>query len=165
MSRVVLALALAALAAACGGYRPQSIGGPAVEQRTTEGLTAEQMFFYRVLTQNGREPTFDEKLTWRDNLDRKIAVYLREHPEDANSLDVSKFRFARRASVGMSKEQIMILLGPPAEITTEADRMQAAAKQFWPEMKGNVTEAWLYPLGWSYYFTGDRLADITQHLK
>ena len=159
-------LALVLLAAGgCNQYRSESIGGPAVEQRTTEGLTAEQMFTYRTLMQNGREPRFEEKLTWRDNLDIRIAKYLREHPEDANSIDVSKFRFSRRASVGMSKEQILILLGPPEHITTDADRMQQAAKQYWADMKGNVTEAWLYPLGWSYFFAGDRLAEITQHLK
>ena len=165
MRRLVLVLLAVTAAAGCSSYRPQSLGGPAVEQRTTEGLTAEQMFTYRVLVQNGREPTFEEKQTWRDNLDRKISDYLRAHPEDANSIDVSKFRFVRRASVGMSKEQILILLGAPTDITTDADRMQAAAKQFWPDMKGNVTEAWLYPLGWSYYFAGGRLVDITQHLK
>jgi hypothetical protein len=165
MRTVSLALIVMISAAGCGQYRSESIGGRAVEQRTTEGLTAEQMFTYRMLLQNGREPKFDETLTWRDNLDLKINRYLREHPEDANSLDVSKFRFARRASVGMSKEQILILLGPPEHITTDADGMQQAAKQYWPEMKGNVTEAWIYPLGWSYFFTGDRLAEITQHLK
>jgi|SRR6266540_1239756 hypothetical protein len=165
MRWVAVGLLSVVAVAGCGRYRPEALGGPAVEQRTTEGLTAEQMFTYRMLVQNGREPTFDEKLTWRDNLDRKISGYLREHPEDANSIDVSKFRFARRASVGMSKEQILILLGPPGDITADADRMQTVAKQFWPDMKGNVTEAWLYPLGWSYFFAGDRLVDITQHLK
>jgi hypothetical protein len=43
--------------------------------------------------------------------------------------------------------------------------MQQAARKFWPLMAGSVTEAWIYPLGWAYFFTGDRLADITQILK
>src|SRR5438046_2385210 len=92
---LALWLVAVAVAAGCNQYRPESLGGPAVEQRTTEGLSAEQMFTYRTLMQNGREPKFEEKLTWRDTLDLRIAKYLREHPEDANSIDVSKFRFAR----------------------------------------------------------------------
>jgi low affinity Fe/Cu permease len=149
----------------CRAIGPLREFGDKIEQRTTEGLTADQMFTYKSIIQNGREPSFDEKITWRDNLDLKIKEYLRSHPEDANSLLVSKFRFDRRATVGMSKEQIMILLGPPSEVTTDADRMQALARKYWPELHGNVTEAWIYPLGWNYYFTGERLRDITQFLQ
>jgi hypothetical protein len=149
----------------CRSMGPLREFGDKIEQRTTEGLTAEQMFTYKSIVQNGREPNFDEKITWRNSIDLKIREYLRNHPEDANSLLVSKFRFDRRATVGMSKEQVMILLGPPGEVTSDAARMQQVARKYWSELQGNVTEAWIYPLGWNYYFTGDRLRDITQFLE
>ena len=147
------------VAAGCATLRPP------IEQRTTEGLTAEQMFTYRVLTQNGREPNFEERQTWRDAIDLKIEDYLRRHPEDANSLAVSKFRFLRQASVGMSKEQILILVGAPTEVTTDQAQMEKIARRFWKEIKGNATEAWVYPLGWNFYFAGTRLIEITQYLE
>ena len=33
-----------------------------IEQRTTQGPTAREMWYMRMLVQNGREPSFDEKL-------------------------------------------------------------------------------------------------------
>jgi hypothetical protein len=164
-ARIWLAVLVVLTACGCRAVGPLREFGDKVEQRTTEGLTADQMFTYKSITQNGREPNFDEKITWRDSIDLKIRDYLRQHPEDANSLQVSRFRFDRRATVGMSKEQILILLGPPDEVATDAARMQELARKYWSEMQGNVTEAWIYPLGWNYYFAGDRLKDITQFLE
>ena len=59
------------------------------EQRTTQGPTAEQLWLLRVAQQNGREPTFEERVHWLDQLDARISRYLIEHPEVANSFDVS----------------------------------------------------------------------------
>ena len=140
----------------CATHKP-------VEQRTTEGLAAEQLFVYRVVEQNGREPTFDERQTWQDALDQKISGYLREHPEAANSLAVSKFRALRQATVGMTKEQIRILLGAPSETVTDRERLEKLARKYWPDIRDRSAEAWLYPLGWTFYFDGDRLVDITQY--
>jgi hypothetical protein len=135
-----------------------------LEQRTTEGLTADELFMYRVAQQNGREPTFEERRTWQDNLDQQISDYLREHPEAANSLDLTKFRFLRQASVGMRREQVRILLGPALETTTDSSRMAEMARKYWPDIGDTATEAWAYPLGWNFYFAGDRLVDITQYV-
>jgi hypothetical protein len=139
-------------------------GKPALEQRTTEGPTAEQAFAYRIAQQNGREPTFEERQTWKDELDLRVARYLNANPEDANALGVLKFRHSHQVTVGMSKEQVTILLGPPAGVTTEAERMAELARKYWDDMKDRTTEAWSYPLGWSFYFSGDRLVEITQYV-
>jgi hypothetical protein len=128
----------------------------ALEQRTTEGPAAEQFFVYTVVLQNGRQ-------TWQDALDQKISGYLREHPEAANSLAVTKFRALRQATVGMTKEQIRILLGAPTETVTDRERLEKLARKYWPDIRDRAQEAWLYPLGWTFYFDGDRLVDITQY--
>jgi hypothetical protein len=138
---------------------------PPVEQRTTHGPSAEEFFIYRSLLANGRQPNFDERRHWEDQVELQIGQYLRQHPEFANSLEVSTFRFYRRAAVGMSKEQVMILLGPPEGVTTDAAQMEKIARKYWSNIKGNATEAWVYPLGWSFYFAGPRVVDITQYLE
>jgi hypothetical protein len=136
----------------------------ALEQRTTQGPTAYEIWVYRMVAQNGREPNFDERRHWEDQVEQQIGAYLRSHPDAANSLDISTFRFERRAAVGMTKEQVMILLGPPLAVTTDAAQMAELARRYWPAMQGQVGEAWMYPLGWHLFFAGARLADITQYL-
>lgn len=139
--------------------------GPLVDQRTTQGPAAEDMWAYHVALRDGRTPTFDEKRHWGNTIDERISQYLREHPEAANSLDVSTFRFLRQVTVGMSKEQVLILIGAPLALTTDAGEMEKVARHFWPEIKGNATEAWAYPLGWRLYFAGQKLIDITRYLE
>jgi hypothetical protein len=135
-----------------------------VEHRTTQGPSAQQMFNYRVLSQNGREPTFDEKRQWDEQMEQRISAYLREHPDKANALDVSTFRFLRQAQVGMEKEQILILLGAPDKVSGDQAQMQAIARRYWSEIEGNATEVWVYPLGWNFFFAGPKLVDITQYV-
>ena len=138
---------------------------PPLEQRTSHGPSAEELFIYRSMMLNRREPSFDERRYWDDQLDLKVSQYLRQHPEVANSLDVSTFRFYRRPSVGMSKEQVMILLGAPEGVTTDAGEMEKLARRYWSGIKGNATEVWTYPLGWSFFFAGPKVVDITQYLE
>jgi hypothetical protein len=137
---------------------------PAKEQRTTQGPTAEQLWVFRVATQNGREPTFEERQHWLDQLDARIARYLAEHPAAANSFEVSTFRHLRQAAVGMSKEQVLILLGAAHATSVEAAEMETLARRYWPEIKSRATEVWVYPLGWRLYFAGTELVDITQYV-
>ncbi|MGH7324098.1 MAG: hypothetical protein ACREJ9_05555 [Candidatus Rokuibacteriota bacterium] len=153
--RLVALVALVVSVAACAA---------AVEQRTTQGPTAETFWLYRTMLANGREPNFDERRHWQDQIDDQIARYLHRHPEAANSLDVSTFRFYRRAAVGMTKEQVLILLGRPESATAEPAEMEKLARKYWPEVKEHVKEVWVYPLGWSLYFAADRVVDITQYL-
>jgi hypothetical protein len=155
-----LVTALILLLAGCATLKPP------VEQRTSHGPSAEEFFIFRSMLLNGREPSFDERRYWEDQLDLKISKYLAQHPDAANSLEVSTFRFYRRASVGMSKEQILILLGTPEGRTTETEQMQKVARKYWPGIKeASATEAWTYPLGWSFFFAGAKVTDITQYLE
>jgi hypothetical protein len=133
-----------------------------VEQRTTQGPTAKQMFNLRVLNENGREPTFEERRRWDEEIEQRISAYLREHPEKANALEVSTFRFYRQSAVGQDKEQILILLGPPLAVSADQNHMQQLARRYWPLIEGNATEVWVYPVGWNLFFAGQRLVDITQ---
>jgi hypothetical protein len=147
------------LSSGCAGLRS------ATEQRSTHGLTAEQVWTYRILVQNGREPTFEERQRWDLQLDLAISQYLAAHPEVANSLDVSTFRFARQVTVGMTKEQVVLLLGPPVGTTADQAQIEKLARKYWPLVQaGKATEAWVYPLGWNLYFVGPELADMTQDL-
>lgn len=157
------ALAMLLVAAAAGGCA--LFRGPA-EQRTTDGVTAEEMFTVRVFRQNGREPNFEERSTWADRLDQRISDYLRQHPEAANSLEVAKFRALHQVSVGMSKELVEILLGAPAGVARDPEQMKKIARKYWPDVQeAKATEAWVYPLGWNLYFAGDRLVDMTQLVR
>jgi len=133
------------------------------EQRTTQGPSARELWVLRMALQNGREPTMDERLDWENQMETRISQFLDHHPDAANSLQVTSFRFDRRASVGMSKEQVLLLLEAPAIITGNESDMELLARRYWPMLRGNVTEAWVYPLGWNLYFAGSRLVDITQY--
>lgn len=130
-------------------------------QRATEGPTAEEIWRARFVRSYGRLPTFDEATAWRGEIDLQIANYLTRHPEVGTSPRVSQFRFHRRVSVGMSKEEVTLLVGVPEAVTSDEATMQAAARQFWPEIKRRAREMWLYPAGWQFYFEGDRLVDLT----
>jgi hypothetical protein len=135
-----------------------------VEQRSTQGPTAEQMLNLRVMTESGRRPTFEERRQWDTEVEDKIGAYLRAHPGKASALDVSTFRHLRQVAVGMDKEQVLILLGPPVSVTADQAQMEKIARGYWPDIKGNATEVWVYPLGWNMFFAGQRLVDITQFL-
>jgi hypothetical protein len=154
-----VALAAVVLLAGCAKW------GPPLEQRTTHGPTARQFWTLRMAMANDREPTIDERRHWEDQLDARIQQYLHQHPEDAGALHVSAFRFTKQVVTGMTKEQVLILLGPPDGVTADQAVMEKAARRYWKEMQGNVTEAWSYPLGWTFFFTGLRLAEITQYLE
>ncbi|HXH81952.1 MAG TPA: hypothetical protein VNN07_03390 [Candidatus Tectomicrobia bacterium] len=158
MRLLALVVASLALVPACAATRQT------IDQRTTQGPTAEQMFLVRIAEQHGRTPTFDERRHWDQMLEDRIAAYLRAHPERANALDVSTFRFTRRVAVGMDKEQVLMLLGPPVSTTTDQAKMEQVARGHWPAIKGNATEAWTYPLGYVLYFAGQRVVDITQYV-
>lgn len=156
-SRTLVAACLVLALAACKTAKP-------IEQRTTQGPLAEDLWMLKVVTANGREPTFDERRHWEDDISFRIGKYLREHPEAANSLDVSTFRFVKRASVGMTQEQVLILLGPPVARTTDPAEMEKLASKYWPTVKEQAKEAWVYPLGWRLFLADGRLVDITQYL-
>lgn len=147
------------LVAALGGCASMET----IDQRTTQGPRAESFWLQRVALETGRTPTFEERRHWEDSIDARIGEYLRRNPERANALDVSTFRFLRQVAVGMDREQVLILLGPPLTTTTDQGAIQQLARRYWTEMQGSVTEAWEYPQGWRMFFAGTRLVDITQY--
>ena len=155
--RLCAALAALLVVAGCATIRRP------VEERTTQGPTAEDFWLASMATETGREPTFEERRHWEDDLEARIDAYLREHPEAANSLNVSGFRFLRQVSVGMEQEQVRILLGPPTQRLTQPTEIEVAARRFWPLIQNVATEAWAYPYGWTLFFAGQRLADIVRY--
>jgi hypothetical protein len=155
----IAVLAAVVLLAGCAKW------GPPLEQRTTQGPTARQFWILRTMASNDREPTLDERRHFEDQLDTQIQQYLATHPEAANALHVSSFRFTKQVVTGMAKEQVLILLGPPEGVTENQADIEKLARRYWKPMQGNVTEAWVYPLGWRFYFAGQNLVDITQYLE
>jgi hypothetical protein len=155
---LVLSAGVALIGAGCAVRR-----GP-VEQRSTQGPSSHQMLNFRVLKESGREPTFEERRQWDTLVEEKISAYLRAHPEKANALDVSTFRYLRQVAVGMDKEQVLILLGAPVSVSGDQAEMEKIARAYWADIEGNATEVWVYPLGWNMFFAGQRLIDITQYL-
>ena len=138
---------------------------PPIDQSTTHGPTARQFWILHQAMSNSREPSIDERRHWEDQLDIRIEQYLHQHPEDASALHVTTFRYAKQVVTGMSKEQVLILLGAPDGVTSDQAVMEKAARRYWKDMQGNVTEAWQYPLGWTMFFAGQRLMYITQYLE
>jgi len=139
---------------------------PTIDQRTTQGPTADELWTVRVMQQTGRQPSFEEKRHFEAEMDDRIGRYLREHEAAASSLSVMSFRSLRQVTVGMDKEQVEILLGPPLTTTRDAAQMQSLARHHWPEIrdKSKPEEAWAYPYGWVVYFSNSRVVDITQYL-
>ena len=132
-----------------------------VVQRATEGPTADQMYAARFAGDYGRQPTFEETSAFRGQLEDRVSAYLTSHPDLSTSTRASLFTFHRRAAVGMTREEVVLLLGPPSSQTTDVPRMEVAARQFWPAVSRQATEMWSYPDGWSLYFDRDRLVDLT----
>jgi hypothetical protein len=155
MIRIMLVASLLVLAA-CASRT--------TEQRTTQGPLAEDLWMNSVILANGREPNFDERRHWNNQMEYKISQYLHRHPETANSLEVSTFRFVRQVSVGQTAEQVVILLGPPPAKTSDEAEMEKLARAYWPAIKGNASEVWIYPAGWRLYFKDSKVVDITQYL-
>ena len=160
MSRtLVLTLALLIALAACAQLTT-------TEQRVFQGPTAAEIWTAGVLLVTGREPTFDEKHQWEVQIDRRISQYLHQHPEIANSADVQIFQYVRQVTVGMTKEQVVILLGAPVVATKDAAEIEKLARGYWRLIKPkNVTEAWLYPQGWRLYLGESKVVDITQYTE
>src|SRR5262245_31619903 len=137
---------------------------PGVEQRTPQGPTAENMFKYRSVGMNGREPNFDERQQWDWAIEQKISEYLRKHPDKANALNVSTFRFLRQVTRGMDRERVLLLRGPQLGLRGTPVRMEPIAPRYGPAIQGNATTVWVYFQGWAIYFAGQNVVDITQYL-
>ena len=160
MKRPALALLIiSALVAGC------ALASQTKDQRTTQGPTADEFWLTKMLATNGRYPTFEEKRHFEDDLDARIAKYLREHEDAASDpLTVPAFRTLHQVTAGMQKGQVEVLLGPPFTTSDDAQQMANWARRHWSEIRGRADEAWGYPYGWIFYFNKGKLVDITQYL-
>jgi hypothetical protein len=142
------------------------VGGCAVftvDERPTEGPTAQDIWTEQFKQVNGRSPSFTETWGFEEKMDAKVREFLRQNPEVGNSYRASNLRLFRQVTPGMTKEEVTLLLGKPPEVTEDATRMQALARQWWPAVKENAKEAWLYPGGWTLYFEGNTVTDMTRY--
>lgn len=136
------------------------------DQRTTQGPTADEFWMTKMLASNGRYPSFEEKRHFQDELDERIAKYLREHEDAASDpLTTPAFRNLHQVTAGMQKGQVEVLLGPPFSTSDDAQQMANWARRHWPEIRGRADEAWGYPYGWIFYFHRGRIVEITQYLS
>ena len=97
-------------------------------QRATVGPRADSIYNARFVRGYARLPTFDETSKFRDDLDRpRRATTLTKNPAIATSPRASQFRFERRVDLGMTKQEVTLLLGAPDAMTADAERMKASA--------------------------------------
>jgi hypothetical protein len=157
-SRPLLLLLVLVLAACKTMY-------PDIDQRTSQGPTAEELWTVQVMQQTGRAPSFEEKRHFDDDLDDRVGRYLRENQEAASASTLMSFRALKQVTVGMEKGQVETLLGPPLTTTKDAAQMRNFARRHWSEIRGKADEAWSYPRGWVFYFSKSKVIDITQHLS
>jgi hypothetical protein len=147
MARVLRMAGLMAgglLAGACAAGQP-------VVENTTRGPMASEMLLVRSVNANGREPGWDEKRQFEDQLEEKVFKYLREHPEIENDARYSSFRFWRQVSIGSTKEEVRILLDEPDQRTIDPALMASLSRRHWSQVQTKAKEAWVYPLGWVLY--------------
>ena len=140
-------LLAAALATGCGiltSPRPTF-------ERSSRGPSADEIFVMRSYLVYGREPNFDERRRWLDEVDDRVGRYLREHPELEQSPRYSDIRFWRQVGEGSPRDEVLVLLGRPDETTRDAARMAELAERFWSSLSEKAQEAWLYP-GWVLLF-------------
>ena len=155
-ARGMLVAVMVASLVGCAARKP-------IEERTTQGPTARALWAWRMTSELGRPPTFEERRHFDDALEQRIARYLAEHPEDASALGLAALRLDGQVSVGMSRAQVAALLGPPVSQTADAAAMEKQAGRFWPEIEPRARAAWTYPLGWTLYFgEEERVIDITR---
>jgi hypothetical protein len=122
-------------------------------ERMGRGPRAEERCGGRIGARSGREPTFEERRMFKDQMDERVFKYLREHPEIEQKVYYSEFRFWRQVTEGSTPEEVRTLLDEPLEQTIDPARMGALARSQWAgDVRDRAKEAWVYPLGWILYF-------------
>ncbi len=136
-----------------------------VVERTTRGPTAQEFMIARSYEVNGRGPNFEEKRYWEDQIDSRIAKYLREHPELQQTLRFSDFRFWKQVTPGSTPEEVKALLEDPAEQTIDPALMATLADRHWSAIQPKAKEAWVYPLGWVLYFDDKGVVEMLRRVS
>jgi len=133
---------------------------PPLVENTTRGPMAAEMNIVRSFNANGREPGWDEKRQFEDQLEEKVFKYLREHPEIENDTRYSSFRFWRQVSIGSTKEEVRILLEEPDQRTIDPALMASLSRRHWSQVQTKAKEAWVYPLGWVLYLDDNAVVSM-----
>ncbi|HUO63198.1 MAG TPA: hypothetical protein VMT97_05815 [Terriglobales bacterium] len=141
------------LVGACAANQP-------LVEYTTRGPMAAEMNIVRSYNANGREPGWDEKRQFEDQLEEKVFKYLREHPEIENDPRYSSFRFWRQVSIGSTKEEVRILLEEPDQRTIDPALMASLSRRHWSQVQTKAKEAWVYPLGWVLYMDDNAVVSM-----
>jgi hypothetical protein len=163
VTRVAVAVVLVIVIAGCSALGSEL--NKTIDERTSQGPTADEFWMTSMLQANGRYPTFEEKRHFMDDLDGRISKYLREHEEAASDpLTAPAFRNLHQVTAGMEKGQVEVLLGPPFSTSGDAQQMANWARRHWPQIRGRADEAWGYQYGWIFYFSKGKVVDITQHM-
>jgi hypothetical protein len=157
-----LTLASFAVALGLGGC---STAGSDVPERMGRGPRAEEMFYAKISAASAREPNFDEKRQWKDQMDEKVFKFLREHPEMEQTTRYSEFRFWRQVAEGSTPSEVRVLLDEPLEQTTDPALMKMKAKAHWTQISNKAKEAWTYPLGWVLYFDDNGVVDMIRRTQ
>jgi hypothetical protein len=153
----ILPLLLALGAAACADKLE-------VVEQTTQGPTAWDVLAARSLLLNGREPSFDEKRHWDNEVEARIAKYLREHPELEQSPRYTEFRFWRQVAPGATRSEVETLLEEPQERTIDPALMAVLAERHWMELERKAGEAWVY-YAWVIYFDDAAVVGIVRRVS
>ena len=154
---LLLIFSAGVLSGCASGAKPQTVE----VQRATEGPTSDEVSVARFVRDYGRSPTFDERTRLKEGTENRIFRYFAQHPDIATSPRASQLRFRRAVTVGMPKEEILLLLEQADSVTSDDAAMSKAAGRFWPTINKRAKEMWTYPPAWRLYFDGDVLVDVT----
>lgn len=154
-----LALLVAVCAAAVGCAQE-------IIERPAKGPKALDFFVARSVLVNGREPNFDERRMWEDQIDEKIRVYLRDHPDLQQSSRYSDVRFWRQVGIGSTRAEVRILLDEPDEQSMDPAALAVMARQHWPAIQAKVKEGWTYGLaGWTIFFDDGGVIEMLRRVS
>ena len=157
LSRLACILCVAGVASGC-------LGDMHTVEQTTQGPTGLDVLTARTVAMNGREPSFDERRYWDNQMELRIAKYLREHPELEQSPRYMELRFWRQVVPGMTMDEVRILLDEPEERTIDPALMAALAERHWSEFERRAKEAWVY-YGWAIYFDDTAVVGMARRLS
>jgi len=154
---ILFPIAVAVGLAAC-------VGPTETVEQTPRGPTSLDVLAARSQAVNGREPTFDEKRIWEDQVDMRVSKYLRAHPELEQSPRYMEVRFWRQVAPGASRGEVEALLESPDERTIDPALMAVLGERRWDELGRKAKEAWVY-YGWVIYFDDSAVVGMVRRVS
>ncbi len=127
-----------------------------IHKRTPFGPEAVNYWRERNFAWN-RGPSQQEVNVRTQQLRSEIERYIASNPH-LTDRKKSELR-SLQIRLEMTKAETQILLGPPLKTISVPKEIAERAKQYWPELKGRVDEAWDYR-PYTLFFQGEVLIDI-----